>query len=164
VAVPLPPIDELDRLDTADFAGTLARIFEPNPLLLERLAARRPFRSYAELISAARDIVTRMSDAERTALLASHPRIGAGGAMSEASRREQAGAASATVDAELAGLQTEYERRFGFRFVTFVDRRPRHAILEELRARLTHSRDVELAAGVGAYLAICADRAGVAAA
>ena len=27
-------------MDLADFAGTMARIFEPNPLLLERLARR----------------------------------------------------------------------------------------------------------------------------
>ena len=161
MAVPLPPVDELDRMDLADFAGAMSRIFEPNPLLLERLARRRPFRSYAALIAAARDVVARMDDAERASLLASHPRIGARGAMSPASRREQGGAATLAVERELERLQAEYERRFGFRFVVFVRGRPREAILEVLRRRLENQREVELATGVAEYLAICADRAGV---
>ena len=157
----LPPIEELDRLDTADFAGAMARIFEPNPMLLERLARRRPFGSYAALLSAARDLVGHMSETERAALLASHPRIGASPAMSDASRQEQGPAADADTEAELARLQDDYERRFGFRFVVFVNRRPRSAILAALRARLANPRDVELAWGTREYLAICADRAGL---
>jgi 2-oxo-4-hydroxy-4-carboxy--5-ureidoimidazoline (OHCU) decarboxylase len=160
VPVPLPPIEELNGLDAADFAGVMARIFEPNPPLLERLARRRPFRSYAELIATAREIVGRMSDAERLALLASHPRIGTGGTMSDASRREQGAAANAEVERQLERLQDDYERRFGFRFVVFVRRRPRDEILAVLRTRLLNPRSIELAAGIDEYLAICADRAG----
>ena len=156
----LPPRDELNRMDTADFAGAMSRIFEAAPLLLERLARRRPFGSYAEVVAAAREIVTSMTEAERVALLASHPRIGAAGGASGASRREQGAPADPGVERELARLQDEYERRFGFRFIVFVDRRPREAILEVLRGRLENPREHELATGVAEYLAICADRAG----
>ena len=147
-------------MDLADFAGAMARIFEPNPLLLERLARRRPFRSYGELVATAREVVRHMSPVEQAALLGSHPRIGAT-AMSEASRREQGGGASESVERELARLQDEYERRLGFRFVVFVNRRSRAQILEVLRGRIANAREVELATGVAEYLAICADRAGV---
>ena len=159
--VAVPPIEELDRLDTADFAGAMAKVFEPNPMLLERLARRRPFRSYAALIAAARDLVGHMSDTERTALLASHPRIGAAGAMSEASRREQGHSSDAALDEDLSRLQDQYERTFGFRFVVFVNRRPRGAIVEVLGRRLTNAPAVELATAMEEYLAICAERAGV---
>jgi len=161
VPVALPPIDELDRLDTADFAGAMALVFEANPLLLERLARGRPFRSYAALIAAAREIVGRMSESERAALLASHPRIGSREAMSPASRREQGSASNTAIEDELSQLQDRYERTFGFRFVVFVNRRPRQAIVEVLRRRLNTTREIELATGIAEYLAICADRAGI---
>lgn len=162
MAVPLPPLEELNALDLADCAGALAQVFEPNPVLLEPLARRRPFASYAEVLAAAHAIVGSLGDTERAMLLASHPRIGAPAPLSDASRREQGTASSAAVENELARLQDEYERRNGFRFVVFVDRRPREAILEVLRRRVGVARAVELATGVEEYLAICADRLGVA--
>ncbi len=157
----LPPIDELNRLDTADFAGTLARLFEHAPLLFERLAKRRPYRSYAALVAAAREIVSAMSQAEQATLLAAHPRLGAApSSLSAASRREQGVPGPGAVAAELARLQDEYERRNGFRFVVCVGGRSREAILEVLRRRVGNPREVELATGLGEYFAICADRLG----
>lgn len=158
----LPPIEEVDRLDTADLAGTLSRLFEPAPPLFERLARRRPFRSYARLLALAREEIARLSEPERAALLAAHPRIGARGeTLSEPSRREQGDRASAEVERELERLNDEYERRFGFRFVVFVRGRSRAEVLEVLRRRLEAPRAVELALGVEELLAIAADRAGV---
>ncbi|OLC51720.1 MAG: hypothetical protein AUH85_18590 [Chloroflexi bacterium 13_1_40CM_4_68_4] len=162
--VPLVPIAELNRLDLADFAGAMARVFEPNPLLLEGLARGRPYRSYADLLAAARARVGAMSEPELVGLLASHPRIGAPDTtLSVASRREQRAPAvtDAGVEAELARLQDEYERRNGFRFVVFVNDRARAAILEVLRERAGEQRDVELARSIEEYLAICASRLGV---
>lgn len=158
----LAPIDELNRLDTADFAGVLGRLFENAPPLFERLARRRPFRSYAELLRAAREDVLAMSEAEQASLLGAHPRIGAlPTTLSEASRREQGQTVSPEVARELARLQDEYERRFGFRFVVFVNRRSRAEILEVLRRRIENSRAIELRAGLQELLAIAADRAGL---
>lgn len=158
----LPPIEEVDRLDTADLAGTLSRLFEPAPPLFERLARRRPFRSYERLLALAREEIARMSEPERAALLAAHPRIGARReTLSEASRREQGDPASAEVDRELERLNDEYERRFGFRFVVFVRGRSRAEVLEVLRRRLEAPREGELSVGIEELLAIAADRAGV---
>ena len=46
--------------------------------------------------------------------------------------------------AELARLNAEYEERFGFRFVVFVNRRPKAEILEVLRGRHRATREQEL--------------------
>ena len=43
--------------------------------------------------------------------------------------------------AELAELNAAYEERFGFRFVVFVDRRPRAEIVPVLRERLERTRE-----------------------
>ena len=43
--------------------------------------------------------------------------------------------------AELAELNGAYEERFGFRFVVFVNRRPRREIVPILRERLERTRE-----------------------
>ena len=60
--------------------------------------------------------------------------------------------------AELARLNHEYEDRFGFRFVVFVNRRPKSEIVPVLRERLTRSRDEELDTAVQELVAIAEDR------
>ena len=59
---------------------------------------------------------------------------------------------------ELDRLNAEYERRFGFRFVVFVNRRPKAEIVEELRQRLRRSREEELEDGLRAIVDIAEDR------
>ncbi|HXV57250.1 MAG TPA: 2-oxo-4-hydroxy-4-carboxy-5-ureidoimidazoline decarboxylase, partial [Gaiellaceae bacterium] len=59
---------------------------------------------------------------------------------------------------ELARLNAAYEERFGFRFVVFVNRRPRAELLPVLRARLERTRDEELEAGCAELVAIAEDR------
>ena len=60
--------------------------------------------------------------------------------------------------AELARLNAEYEGRFGFRFVVFVDRRPKAEILDVLRRRIQRPREEELDTAVGELVAIAEDR------
>ena len=59
---------------------------------------------------------------------------------------------------ELARLNAEYEQRHGFRFVVFVDRRPRREILDVLRERIDRPTDEELATGLDELVAIAIDR------
>ena len=59
---------------------------------------------------------------------------------------------------ELERLNAEYERRFGFRFVVFVNRRPKSEILEVLRRRLARSRAEEMEEGLQAIVDIAEDR------
>lgn len=132
--------------------------------ILERapdLAARLRSRSSddpAAIVAAARDELARMTEAERVKVLDAHPRIGAHPAsLSHFSRAEQ-GARDDASAGQLAALNEEYERKFGFRFVVFVNGRPRAEILEVLRQRLTRTRDEELTTGIEEFLAITHDR------
>ena len=49
--------------------------------------------------------------------------------------------------AELAVLNRAYEERFGFRFIVFVNRRPRAELVPVLRERLERTREEELRHG-----------------
>ena len=59
-------------------------------------------------------------------------------------RRSRAPTPTPTVLAELARLNAEYEARHGFRFVVFVNRRPKAEILEVLKVRIDNPTDAEL--------------------
>ena len=59
---------------------------------------------------------------------------------------------------ELAYLNQVYEEKFGFRFVVFVNRRPKAEILEVLRARLQRTREEELDTALAELVAIAEDR------
>jgi 2-oxo-4-hydroxy-4-carboxy-5-ureidoimidazoline decarboxylase len=131
----------------------LATIFERAPGLAERIAGAGA--DPDAIIAAARSELARMTDDERIAVLDSHPRIGADPAsLSALSRREQGGGADQWTLRELARLNEDYERTFGFRFVVFVRGRSKAEIVPVMRERLRRTRDEELAAGIEEFLAI----------
>ena len=92
---------------------------------------------------------------ERTAARNAPPRSGADPAgLSKLSLAEQ-GPGSLP---ELTRLNAEYEKKFGFRFVFFVNRRPKAEIVQVLKQRLTASRQEEMSAGLRAIVDIAEDR------
>jgi 2-oxo-4-hydroxy-4-carboxy--5-ureidoimidazoline (OHCU) decarboxylase len=96
-----------------------------------------------------------LTEEEKITTLNAHPRIGDDPKkLSTRSLGEQ----GTDVIPELARLNDEYERRFGFRFVVFVNRRPKREILEVLRQRLTRSRAEEMETGLQAIIDIAEDR------
>ena len=139
---------ELPRQLTVD---ELAELFEGRTRFGERLAALE------DPLEQADALVADVPEDELLEALAAHPQIG-GGALSERSSREQGPDADAAVMTELAYLNQVYEEKFGFRFVVFVNRRPKHEILDVLRDRLQRSREEELEAGVRELIAIARDR------
>jgi 2-oxo-4-hydroxy-4-carboxy--5-ureidoimidazoline (OHCU) decarboxylase len=133
----------------------LAAIFERAPGLAERLRGS----DAASIVASARSEIARMTEQERIAVLDAHPRIGADPAsLSSLSRREQGGGADIATLQELASLNDEYERRFGFRFVVFVGGRSKAEIVPVFRERLRRTRQDELATGIDEFLAIARDR------
>ena len=135
--------------------GKLAAVFERAPGLADRVRGG----DAPAIVASARAEIARMSEAERVAVLNAHPRIGADTAsLSALSRREQSGGADVATLRELASLNDEYERRFGFRFVVFVAGRSRAEIVPVLRERLRRTREDELATGIEEFLAITNDR------
>jgi OHCU decarboxylase len=159
------PIDMLNRLPRDQFGQALRPLFEVAPPLAEGLYAVRPFASYPALIDAAESLTASLPESDQVRVLSAHPRIGANPAtLSAASFREQGHTAYgapdlAQVDAQLAELNTLYEQRFGFRFVVFVNGRPRSEILDVLRGRLANSREDELHTGLREMFRIARDRA-----
>lgn len=138
--------------------GTLAAVFERAPMLAERLRID-PDETPRSIVAKAREALERMSETERIAVLDAHPRIGADPAsLSILSRREQGDDGDAATLRELAALNDEYERKFGFRFVVFVAGRPKSEIVPVMRARLSNTREVELRRGLDEFLAISLDR------
>lgn len=134
---------------------SIEEALEGSTPLAVKVGALGPFESGRELIETMRRVAGTLSDAEKVATLNAHPRIGERPSQMSVRSRNEQGDDSAP---ELEQLNRDYEGRFGFRFVTFVNRRPKSAIVPELRERLTHSRHEELEAGVRAVIDIAEDR------
>ena len=130
----------------------LADLFEGRTALTERLA------TVEDPLAHAREIARALTPDEQVAVLAAHPQIGARTGLSRRSASEQGTDDDSAVLAELADLNAAYEERFGFRFVVFVNGRPRREILPILRERLDRTRDEELATGVDELVQIAIDR------
>ena len=120
------------------------------PRWIEDVASARPYESVPTVLHRARASATSFSDAEISAALARHPRIGEqAGADHDAdfSEREQAavGDADPAVTAAIRAGNTEYESRFGRVFLIRAAGRPAGDILTELRRRLNNTPEAERA-------------------
>ena len=107
---------ELPRQLTAE---ELTPLFSGRTRLVDELAARE------NPLAVAEEVALALPETDQVAALATHPRIG------EPSE-EQRGAEPEVLE-ELARLNEEYERRFGFEFVVFVNGRTRGELVPVLR-------------------------------
>ena len=122
----------------------LTLLFSGRTRLVDELAARE------DPLHRAEEVALTLPEADQVAALATHPRIG--------ERSEEQRGAEPDVLEELARLNDEYERRFGFAFVVFVDGRTRAELLPVLRERLECTRRDELETGLRALCAIARAR------
>jgi 2-oxo-4-hydroxy-4-carboxy--5-ureidoimidazoline (OHCU) decarboxylase len=129
----------------------LAELFEGDTTLVGRLAERE------DPLGSAEAVIADLSDAEKREALNAHPQIG-GRNLSARSAAEQGRSGHPAVLTELAYLNQVYEEKFGFRFVVFVNGRPKSEILEVLRERLERSPAEELETGLRELVAIARDR------
>jgi 2-oxo-4-hydroxy-4-carboxy--5-ureidoimidazoline (OHCU) decarboxylase len=130
----------------------LSELFEGRTRLVERLA------EIEDPLGRADEVVTSLTEEEKVEALAAHPAIGQQAGLSARSAAEQGTEGDPCVLVDLATLNIEYERRFGFRFVVFVNRRPKSEILGVLRERIGRSREEELDTGCHELVAIAKDR------
>ena len=140
---------ELPRQLSAD---ELAGLFEGRTRFVDRLA-REP-----DPLVRARTLVHELPQDEKVEVLAAHPAVGQRGGLSARSAAEQGADADPEVLSELARLNGEYESRHGFRFVVFVNRRPKAEILEVLGSRIDNPTDQELETALDELVAIAEDR------
>jgi 2-oxo-4-hydroxy-4-carboxy--5-ureidoimidazoline (OHCU) decarboxylase len=129
----------------------LADLFEGRTRLVEELAERD------DPLGEARDVIAGLSEEDKLEALNAHPAIGAK-KLSARSAAEQGDDSDPVILTELAYLNQVYEEKFGFRFVVFVNRRPKAEILEVLRQRLERTREEELDTAVEELVAIAEDR------
>ncbi len=137
---------DLPRQLTVD---ELAELFEGRTRFVERLA------DLDDPLGRAREVAAALSDEEKKEVLDAHPAIGAEkDGLSARSAAEQG-----TDEApELRELNRRYEEKFGFRFVVFVNRRPKSEIVPILRERLERTREQELATALDELVSIAEDR------
>jgi 2-oxo-4-hydroxy-4-carboxy--5-ureidoimidazoline (OHCU) decarboxylase len=140
---------ELPRQLTTD---ELAALFEGQTHFVQVLAERE------DPLGQARKVLSELREEAQIEALNAHPRIGQRNGVSERSAAEQGSDEDPALLAALAHLNKNYEQKFGFRFVVFVNRRPRAEILSLLRTRLQNTREEELAAGLDELVAIALDR------
>jgi 2-oxo-4-hydroxy-4-carboxy--5-ureidoimidazoline (OHCU) decarboxylase len=130
----------------------LAELFEGHSRFVEQLA------QLEDPLGQARKVLADAPEEEQIEALGTHPRIGQRVNISEIAAKEQGSDEDPALLAALVKLNKTYEQKFGFRFVVFVDGRPRAEILSVLRQRLQRSRDEELTAGLDDLVAIALDR------
>jgi 2-oxo-4-hydroxy-4-carboxy--5-ureidoimidazoline (OHCU) decarboxylase len=129
----------------------LAELFEGRTSLVDRLAGTEDPLGHPE------SVIAGLTEDEKIEALDAHPAIGAR-SLSGRSAREQGKEAEPEVAAELGRLNRAYEEKFGFRFVVFVNRRPRAELVPILRERLVRTRDEELTTALEELVAIARDR------
>jgi len=130
----------------------LSELFEGRTRLVERLAATE------DPLANADSVLADMSEEEKVEALAAHPAIGQTSGLSARSAAEQGSESDPCLLVDLTALNRQYEQRFGFRFVVFVDGRPKSEILGVLRERMARSREEELDTGCRELVAIARDR------
>lgn len=130
-------------------------LFETASPLAERLAAEGPFRTGTLLVNRAYKLLDALSEQEKIATLNAHPRIGEDPSRLSAASRSEQGDEPVP---ELEWLNATYEEKFGFRFVVFVNGRPKRDLVKVLKQRLDNRRDQELAAGLEAVVDIARSR------
>jgi 2-oxo-4-hydroxy-4-carboxy--5-ureidoimidazoline (OHCU) decarboxylase len=142
-------VRELPRKLTVD---ELSDLFEGRTRLVEFLAETD------DPLGRANGVIETMSDEDKVEALSAHPAIGQRSGLSARSAAEQGGDVDPCLLVELAALNAAYEAKFGFRFVVFVNRRPKSEILDVLRQRIRRRREEELDTGCRELVAIARDR------
>jgi 2-oxo-4-hydroxy-4-carboxy--5-ureidoimidazoline (OHCU) decarboxylase len=130
----------------------LAELFEGRTRFVERLAL------LDDPLGRAREVAAGLAEDEKKEVLDAHPAIGQRGGLSARSAAEQGADDNPDVREELSRLNAAYEDRHGFRFVVFVNRRPKSEILDVLRVRITNPTDQELETALSELVAIAEDR------
>ncbi len=132
-------------------ADELAELFEGRTHFVELLA------EVEDPLGRAEELLVALSHEDRIEALNAHPAIGAR-KLSRRSAAEQGSDADPAVLSELAYLNQVYEEKFGFRFVVFVNGRPKREILEVLRERIGRTLEEEVDTGCRELVAIARDR------
>ncbi len=146
-------LDQLNALNQEDFTRTLGAIFEHSPWVAEQTWPQRPFASVDALHAALCATLAAAGEAAQLTLIRAHPQLAGKaavrGELTAASRSEQNSAGldqcSPEEFARLNELNARYQDKFDFPFILAVRGHTRQSIIDNLSARLNHSREQEIA-------------------
>ncbi|KAG9324435.1 hypothetical protein KVV02_004455 [Mortierella alpina] len=161
----LPSIEFINTQATLqDVATAVTLLFEPAPPIVKHLYSKRPYASYSALIDETSHLLTNvdqfLTEQEQLDVINAHPRIGAakanlsalslieqGYTPEDAAKKVDATATPSQDDevtqATLKRLNQEYEDKYGFKFVVFVNGRPRNVIIPVMEDRIENSTQEE---------------------
>ena len=122
----------------------LAELFSGRTRFVELLADE------VDPLTRADTLIDELGHEDKVEACEAHPRIG--------ERSPEQRGDDPHVLEELAELNRAYEEKFGFRFIVFVNRRPRAELVPVLRARLQRTKDEELDTALHELVAIARDR------
>jgi OHCU decarboxylase len=137
-------LDELNALPAAD-AATRLRACCGSSRWVGRMVNARPFSSFDELAQAADAAWAGTGPEDWLEAFAAHPRIG--DRSDSAWSKEEQGTAIRSghaTRARIAGLNEEYQRRFGHIYIVCATGKSGEEILDDLFARMANDRDTEL--------------------
>lgn len=143
-------------MDRQSFVAQFGGVFEHSPFIAERAFDRElvtePF-SAENVHEALCEVFRNSSHDEKLGILCAHPdlagKLAIAGALTEESRKEQAGAGldrlSADEHARFTALNNDYTEKFGFPFIIAVKGLTKDDILSAFETRISNGRDVEFA-------------------
>ena len=145
-------IGELNRMAASEFTETFGDVAEHSPWVAERAAGTRPFADREGVVDAFAAALRCASREEQMTVLRAHPdlagRAAIAGALTEDSRREQAGAGlDRLTPAEFerfTALNAAYRERFGIPFIFAVKGATKGMILAAFEERCANEPEVEL--------------------
>lgn len=157
-----PSINELNKLDDKEAVSHIRKLFETSSVLENFVLSLRPWKSYEDIIDQSTAFIAslvkdKMNDC--LDILNAHPKIGAKKeTLSEHSKKEQGADGDPETLKKLADMNEAYEKRHGFRFVVFVNGRPKDVILKILEERIDNESKAEMKTALQAMMDIAKDR------
>ena len=141
-------VEQLNNATEEEFSKYVCYIFEKSSLV-NKIYQHRPYDSYTQLINVAEEWckTNTFTDEELIALINAHPRLGiANCRLSVISQMEQQQIKEEEdlIIQRLGELNEQYETKFGFRFVIFVNGRSGREIIPIFEERINNSAKGEL--------------------
>ncbi len=149
-------ITELNAVSDEEFVAALGGIYEHSDWVPRRITAMRPFDTPEYLRIAMFSTVEDATDAEKLALIRAHPdlagKLARAGALTDSSRREQAGLGLDRLSDEeydaFTANNTAYREKFGFPFIICARLTTKQGVLDAFTERLQNPPETEIAEAI----------------
>ncbi|MGH2560242.1 MAG: 2-oxo-4-hydroxy-4-carboxy-5-ureidoimidazoline decarboxylase [Thermomicrobiales bacterium] len=158
-------IDDVNGWDRQAFVANLGFLFEGSPWIAAETWAKRPFADRADLHRKLCETLDQATAERKRALIRAHPDLVGRAALTGTLTRESTGeqraagldpdALSSDEIATFSRLNESYKETFRFPFVICARENKKESILAGFRARLTNSRETEIATALGEIAKIC---------